>query len=146
DQEGAKAEGSDGAGEAAEPSEEKPKKSTRTRTRQKKSVAASPAMPDKGDVETSTDTSETPAPAKKKRKPPARTKKAAATGAKEVERPKKPSADATDVEEASSMQPILVGDASQDASIVDAPAIAAAEEPASPDKPRRRGWWSVGRR
>ncbi|MGI9391826.1 MAG: Rne/Rng family ribonuclease, partial [Boseongicola sp.] len=142
------AESSDGAGEVAETIEEKPKKSTRTRTRQKKTADASQAVSAEEEVKTPAGDSENPVPAKRTRKPPARAKKTttATIDAKEGERSKKPKADAGDVDGASAKQPILVGDAPQDASIVDAPAIAAAEEPASPDKPRRRGWWSVGRR
>ena len=129
-----KAEGSDEAIEPAELIEENPKKSTRTRTRKKKSAEAAEAAPVSSDSEAPTEVSEKTAGAKQKRTTSTRAKKR--PDAKKVEQ--------VDVKEPAK-EPVLTDNASKEVSSVDAPVIAATEEKRTPDKPRRRGWWSVGR-
>jgi len=128
------AESSDVAIEPAEVIEEKPKKSTRTRTRRRKSADVPEAAPIASDSEASSESSEKEAAPKRKRTTSTRAKK----------KPDAETAEPADVNEPAK-EPILADNTGQDASSVDAPVIAATEEKRTPDKPRRRGWWSVGR-
>ena len=146
-------------GVAAEPSaqvaasEDEPKKSTRTRTRQKKPADAEVVVAAENEVPVVSEQGDLAEPEKKKRKPRASAKKkteatpAVEDQAVEPANVKSASVD-VQVDSAPKVEPVLaaeVAGAAQEAETVSAPVLAAVEKPSTPDKPRRRGWWSVGR-
>ncbi len=137
-------------GEPAEPEEDKPKKSTRTRTRKKKPEEVVEAAPVEAKAEAVPDISEEVAPPKKTRKTPARAKKTDAAEATPSSLPASqdgaPGGDADSEDAPTPKEPVLAASVLQEAETrVGEPVIPVAKEPANPDKPRRRGWWSGGR-
>ena len=134
--------------EPTEVTEEKPKKPTRTRTRKKKSVDVAEVALAEGESEATSEAVETPSPAKSKRKSPARSKKAVAepTEANAPENMEGGLTDASGDDAPTPKASVLEANTPQDSEpSVSEPVIPVPKEPANPDKPRRRGWWSVGR-
>ncbi|MDJ1016833.1 MAG: Rne/Rng family ribonuclease [Paracoccaceae bacterium] len=144
------------ATEAPEPAaeEEAPKKPRRSRRRKKAEPEAEAAPADEAPAETSVEaeaeTAEAEPEAEEKPKKPkrTRTRKKKVEEVAEAAEPDAPAERADPVaEEASepSPEPVTAEAAEQPAVLAEPPEPAPEQEDGAPAKPRRRGWWSVGR-